>query len=62
MIEKSVQDGVAAYLEQDPKTGMPLFLRTSDGAVSEYATDAAFGEMYLLADNGLFTNEGVALP
>ena len=31
---------------------MPLFLRTSDGAVSEYATDAAFGEMYLLADSG----------
>jgi RHS repeat-associated protein len=50
IVEKVVKDGQEAYLEQDPTTGRPLFLRTSDMTVNEYATDATFGEMYLLAD------------
>lgn len=52
VIEKIIKDGSTAYVEHDPTTGRPMFIRLSDGTVNEYATDAAFSEMYLLSDTG----------
>lgn len=52
VIETSIKDGQAAYIEHDPTTGTPLFVRLSDGTVNEYAVDAGFQEMYLITDKG----------